>query len=422
MLYEFAGYRFDTERGLTGPNGHVHLRKLESRLLAVLLDADGRVVTKTALVDAVWNGTAVSDDSIAQSVHRLRLAMPTVNGKPIIRTVYGAGFRIAVPVARRDAEGPAASAAYHVEAKACLVSARELAAARSPAQLRAAMSAARRAIDLDPNYVSAWSALGEFHILVASRSLAPARECGAAALAAAESALALDADWAPALAVRGFVRALIDRDVPAGLADLDRSVGLKPRHWTARLLRGWALVAAGRIEDAVAELREAIDINPWSPWCGDTLAHCLWFSGRAETALQVARENAARFPSADTIHLVASQIASSLGMHEEAIAAGRRAADLAPDTPMLHTALASALARAGERNEALPLLRWIERSGLPLPASRLAPAWLALGERDRARTLLELAREQGEPQFAYAMHDPRLAELRAAVAAIPIAA
>jgi DNA-binding winged helix-turn-helix (wHTH) protein/Flp pilus assembly protein TadD len=425
MVYAFAGYRYDPERGLRGPKGEVPLRQLEGRLLLVLLEADGRLVTKNQVVDSVWNGRPVSDDSIAQSVYRLRNALPTGNGQPIIRTVYGAGFRIAVPIERRDREDAPLQAARpynRIDAKATLVSARELAGARSPAHLRAAMSAAMRALDLDPCYASAWSALGEFRILLAARSLAPARECGTAAIAAAEAALELDAEWAPALAVRGFVRALIEQDVCRGLADLDRSVSLKPRHWTARLLRGWAFVAAGRVDDAIADLLTAMEINPWSPWCGDAYAQYLWFAGRGEAAWQVVNASAVRFPATDTIHLAASQIASSLGLHDEAIEAGRRAMQLAPDTPALHTALASALAFAGRRNEALQLVQAIEGAGLPLPAARLAPAWLALGERDRARVLLELSREQGEPQFAYALHDPRLAELRGVMPTFAMAA
>jgi DNA-binding winged helix-turn-helix (wHTH) protein/Tfp pilus assembly protein PilF len=425
MVYEFAGYRFEPERGLWGPKGEVPLRQLESRLLLVLLEADGRLVTKNEVVDAVWNGRAVSDDSIAQSVYRLRNAMPASGDTQIIRTVYGAGFRIAVPIQRRDRQDASLQASRpfsRMDAKAILVSARELAGGRSPAQLRAAISAAMRALDLDPGYTSAWSALGEFRILLAARSLAPARESGAAAIAAAEAALELDADWAPALAVRGFVRALIEQDVCRGLADLDRSVSLKPRHWTARLLRGWAFVAAGHVEDAIADLRTAMEINPWSPWCGDPYAQYLWFAGRSEAAWQAAKESVARFPAADTIQLAASQIASSLGLHDEAIEAGRCAMQLAPDTPALHTALASALAFAGRREEALSLVRAIERSGMPLPAARLAPAWLALGDRDRARAVLELSREQGEPQFAYALYDPRLAELRGVMPAFAIAA
>jgi len=37
MKYQFAGYRFDSERGLEGAAGRVPLRKMDSRLLQLLL-------------------------------------------------------------------------------------------------------------------------------------------------------------------------------------------------------------------------------------------------------------------------------------------------------------------------------------------------------------------------------------------------
>jgi hypothetical protein len=93
--------------------------------------------------------------------------------------------------------------------------------------------------------------------------------------------------------------------------------------------------------------------------------------------------------------------------------------ELAPETPLLHTSLACALARAGKRKEALAVIRAIERANFPLPAIWLVPAWLALGERKRAMAMLALARDQGAPQYVYARYDPRMAQLRASIATPP---
>jgi tetratricopeptide (TPR) repeat protein len=152
----------------------------------------------------------------------------------------------------------------------------------------------------------------------------------------------------PALGVRGFVRAVVERDLVRGLADLDCSVHIDPRYWTTRLMRGWALVAARRVPDAVADLRAALDINPWATWCHGALAQYVWYNGEAEAGLSLARDAVRSFPNVDANLFTLSQIASWLGHHEEAIAAGRRARELAPDTPPMHTALACALAWAGK--------------------------------------------------------------------------
>jgi hypothetical protein len=57
-------------------------------------------------------------------------------------------------------------------------------------------------------------------------------------------------------------------------------------------MRGWALVAANRVVDAVAEVRAALDVNPWATWCHSTPAQYLWYNDEAEAALSLARDAA----------------------------------------------------------------------------------------------------------------------------------
>ena len=92
----------------------------------------------------------------------------------------------------------------------------------------------------------------------------------------------------------------------------------------------YALGLSGAIEDANQT--------------GDLLAQYLMFAGDREAALIEARVAVERFPEVEISHMMLSVVASGLGLHEEAEAAGRRAKELAPDTPLVHTALACALA------------------------------------------------------------------------------
>jgi DNA-binding winged helix-turn-helix (wHTH) protein len=62
MRFQFAGYRFDPERGLEGAAGRVPLRPMETRLLHLLLEADGCVVSKDSIVSRVWGNRPVTDD------------------------------------------------------------------------------------------------------------------------------------------------------------------------------------------------------------------------------------------------------------------------------------------------------------------------------------------------------------------------
>jgi len=97
----------DPDRHLATIAGEpVALSALELRLLAALLDADGRVLTRDQLLDAI-HGTGegdVTDRAIDQYVKRLREKLGDDPAEPrYVATVRGAGYRAATAVERRVA-------------------------------------------------------------------------------------------------------------------------------------------------------------------------------------------------------------------------------------------------------------------------------------------------------------------------------
>src|SRR3954466_1465992 len=82
----------------------VVLSALELRLLAALLEADGRVLTRDRLLDAIHGDGEgdVTDRAIDQYVQRLREKLGDDPAEPrYVATVRGAGYRAAGPVERR---------------------------------------------------------------------------------------------------------------------------------------------------------------------------------------------------------------------------------------------------------------------------------------------------------------------------------
>ena len=83
----------------------VSLSALELRLLAVLLEADGRVLSRDRLLDALYGQAEgdVTDRAIDVYVKRLREKLGDDPEAPrYVATVRGAGYRAAGPVGRRD--------------------------------------------------------------------------------------------------------------------------------------------------------------------------------------------------------------------------------------------------------------------------------------------------------------------------------
>jgi len=78
--------------------------KLEPKAMSVLMvlaDRPGQVVSREALLSAVWPGVVVGDDSLTQVVIKLRKALGDVPDKPAyIQTISKRGYRLIAPVVR----------------------------------------------------------------------------------------------------------------------------------------------------------------------------------------------------------------------------------------------------------------------------------------------------------------------------------
>ena len=78
--------------------------KLEPKVMSVLVylaDRPGQVVSREALLSAIWSGVIVGDDSITQVVIKLRKALGDIPEKPAyIQTISKGGYRLVAPVVR----------------------------------------------------------------------------------------------------------------------------------------------------------------------------------------------------------------------------------------------------------------------------------------------------------------------------------
>jgi TolB-like protein len=92
MSHKFAGFSLDRERGLLRDGKvDVQLRAKSLELLLHLVSNAGRVVSKSELLDAVWNGLAISEDSLTQCIHDVRRALGDSEQK-LVRTVPRRGY------------------------------------------------------------------------------------------------------------------------------------------------------------------------------------------------------------------------------------------------------------------------------------------------------------------------------------------
>jgi DNA-binding winged helix-turn-helix (wHTH) protein/Tfp pilus assembly protein PilF len=414
--YKFAGFRFDPENGLDYAGRRIHLAPKERHTLAVLLSCKGWVISKNDLIASVWPDEAVSDQSLSRCIYLLRQALRHPDGIEIIETLYGRGFRIAVEV-RENAEFVATAGKLlktpSVAAFETWQHARELIGRRTRIDMDMALQAFRQAAELDPGYLPAWSWQAECHIIQALRHYLPPREAGRLGLAAAGHALALDSNDTGARAAQAWIRGAIERQFDQALGELNHVVQLDPFYWLGRYYRAWILHASGCHEEAIGDLRSALELNPLAPAAHGLYASVLLCTQRTEAALSHLRRADESLPLEDMGLASLTVAASQLGHHNEAIKAGRRAAERSERTPIWLTYLAHALAQAGQVKEARALLREIETApeAMRAPAALLAPVHLILGRREQALASLKRSAQENCPWFPISRYDPRLESL-----------
>ena len=97
---EREGFSFDFEWMEFRKNGRlIELSKTEQRLLRVLTENRGRVLSRETLLERVWPGGAeyVEENALSVTVKRLRDKLEDTPSKPcFLKTVYGIGYTWAV--------------------------------------------------------------------------------------------------------------------------------------------------------------------------------------------------------------------------------------------------------------------------------------------------------------------------------------
>ena len=107
-VYRFGEYSLDLDReALYRADRELHLRPKSFRVLRILLENSGRLVSKAELHEAAWKQSVVTDDSLAHCIADIRHALGK-NGFEMIKTVPRRGyvFDYAVSQETEQAAGP----------------------------------------------------------------------------------------------------------------------------------------------------------------------------------------------------------------------------------------------------------------------------------------------------------------------------
>ena len=117
LLYRVNDLELDISRGCLLRNGEeIHLKPKAFQILVYLLAHRDRLVPKDELLDQFWKDTAVSDDTLAQSIAELRRALGDSPRDPLyLKTVPKRGYRFVAGVQATRAPGGLTCAGWSPE-------------------------------------------------------------------------------------------------------------------------------------------------------------------------------------------------------------------------------------------------------------------------------------------------------------------
>ncbi len=264
-----------------------------------------------------------------------------------------------------------------------------------------------------PRYAPAWCGLADAYCFLAYHGAASPVRVVAQVEAAVAKACEIDDSLADAHATLGAVQAFYQWRWDEALRELDRAIELAPGLARALEWRGAVRAATGDLRGGLADVEQALRIDPLSLDIGTTLGFLFYVARRFDEAIEQYLRILDLEPAYEIACLQLGQAHAGAGEFDEAIRSCERAWRLGRN-PLSLGLTGEAHARAGRSAEARGLLKRLDRLARETHVSPLARAFIHLGldEREEAFGWLERAVAERSSWLAWLKVDPRYDSLR----------
>ncbi len=275
---------------------------------------------------------------------------------------------------------------------------------------RKALAEFQRAVDLDPRFAGGWSGVATVKFISGFFRQEPPATVIPEAREAALKALALDDRQGEAEGVLGSIELYYDWNFDSARRRLERAVALSPHNFEAR--HAWAdyLMATGRFEESLEQVKIGRSYEPTSPLANTVVLFHTKAAHHFDEVVSEGRRVTAAFPKLGMARGILGDAYWRLGRYDEAIAEYKR---LEPDGRMARL-LETELRRAGPKAALKAYADSLVARAQTVPVSPLAVAGACAkaGEADLAFKWLEKAYAERSPQLLHLPGDPDYDGLR----------
>lgn len=250
----------------------------------------------------------------------------------------------------------------------------------------------QQAIEIDPGFATAYAGLADAYSLFSDYGLKSPGETMPKAKAAALRALELDPRLGEAHVSLGLIESLYEWRWDEAGERYRRAIALSPGYATGHHWYGCDYLALlGRFDEALAECRLAVRLDPLSTVVRESQSYVLMLAGRLDEALERHGELLDLAPDHYKSYTAMGRIYLQKRMYPEAVEMLERSRSIAGDLPTILGALTEAYARSGARGKAEGLLNQLLTLRVKqfISSTTLAIAYLALDEVEQSLQCLE---------------------------------
>lgn len=285
---------------------------------------------------------------------------------------------------------------------------------RNRENLLKAIDAYNQALEIEPTFAQAYAGMADAYAQLGYGGYLRPDDAFPKAQAAARKALELDSTLAAPHATLGYAAMYYDWDWRTAEHEYRLAIARNPSYATAHEWYGLFQAAMGRFDEAQAEERRALELDPLSIAIAGTLGWVLHYSGKQQQAEAVLR-TALRMDSTFAIgHLYLGRVLQFQGQTDSALAQFAMVGPLRSWIPNI-AGEGYVYAQRGERDaarRALQRLDSLSHAGEYVTSYAVALVYTALGERDQAFAWLDQAVQERTHWLVWLNRDRRWDPIR----------
>src|SRR5437667_8778693 len=268
-----------------------------------------------------------------------------------------------------------------------------------------------QAIAADPNYALAYAGVADGYVWLPGYTAGTPRDSYPKAKAAAKKALELDDTLAEARTSLAIAIWLYDFDFSQANREFLRAIELNPNYAIAHQQYGnITLSALGRFDDAIAEGKRAVELDPLSLVINTDLGSNYCYARRYDEAIAQLRKTLEMDSGFYIAHVVLGQALDAKGARDAAIVECQKARAL-NDDPAVLGLLGRAYGLSGNKMEAEKILDQLKELSKQryVAAYSFALVYLGLGDKEQALRWLEQSyQDRAGSDIGYIRVDPLL--------------